>query len=304
MKIGKSKDDDIRARIESVNARQHDDSVYILLAGFRGIPDYEARLHSYFAAWRQTNRGRHKEYYWPSDELAEYANWLRQQWWVTIDPRLQITEGTDWSAIAPTAERRAARPPEDPNRLFQMVSFHGPIAGTDWDWMATRDLLGDDFFAPEYLVNAARDAMGGGDLDPASHWRANFVHRFPLYYSVHRSAFHNPWFGKIWLYPPFGNNGPWFDRIAEYRDEIEQLCFLGPAWAFTTQRAREFMANANAVILLSPTPEWWGHPDGRTGSNLPHMLVYLGDRRTEFLRELQPYGIPLALDFAADLERA
>ena len=54
--------------------------------------------------------------------------------------------------------------------------------------------------------------MGGIDLDPASHWLANRVHRIPVYYHLGRRAEDNEWFGRVWLNLPYGNNAPWFDQ--------------------------------------------------------------------------------------------
>lgn len=298
MKIGYTGGETPSGRLAQVNGEQMDESRYILLAAIRGTSTQEKEVKRYFEASRRP-KGRRTEYYWATNELREYVNWLRQQWWVTLSEAEPIDDPADWGATRPTPERRVAPPEHDPERLVQVNrTFHGDLAGTAWDWLSTPEPIGEDFYTPTDLVAAARSAMGDIDLDPASHWRANREHRIATYYTIHRSAFHNPWFGRVWLNPPYGDNAPWFKRILDFEGAIEQLCFLSPAWVFTAQQARGFMDRSSAAVMLSPTPSFWGHPSGRTGTNHPHLIVYMGDRRESFIEAFRPYGIPVSLELA------
>jgi hypothetical protein len=151
-----------------------------------------------------------------------------------------------------------------------------------------------DFMTPTVIVDAAREAMGGIDLDPASNLKANDVHKIPMYFDRSRSAFDHAWFGRVWLNPPFGDWAPWFEQIIHYWDsqEMTQLCMLSPACAFATRLARPIMERAAAMILLSPTPKFSGNVQGGTGTNLPHMIMYFGPRVGEFVAAFGPFGAP------------
>lgn len=79
------------------------------------------------------------------------------------------------------------------------------------------------------------------------------------------------------------------------RRDIEQLCMLSPVWTFTTQIAKPIVDLSSALTLLTPTPEFWGHPKGRTGTNHPHAVIYIGDRVAEFRQAFRKFGIPVKL---------
>jgi hypothetical protein len=76
-----------------------------------------------------------------------------------------------------------------------------------------------------------------------------------------------------------------------------QLCMLSPVYVFTTGVAQPIMARSAAAVLLTPTPKFYnpGEPN-KTGTNLPHAIVYWGARRREFLRAYRKWGIPFTLE--------
>ena len=127
----------------------------------------------------------------------------------------------------PTPERRIVFSEDDPSELIPIHrDYTGPLAGTCWNRFCNPAQQGEDFYTPVEFIEAARQAMGGIDLDAASHWIANRKHKIPSFFHFHRSAFENKWTGKIWLNPPYGKNGPWFEQIIKYWDsgDIKQLC--------------------------------------------------------------------------------
>lgn len=300
IKIGHSKDPTMKTRVATVNGEQTTNARYVLLAGIRGDTKDEKAIHRYFASQKRDDKGSRTEYFYVNEELAEYANWLRQWWWVAIDmdERLTDLEACRSELWLPGPERRLA-PDYDPTLLIQRyTALEGPLAGTVWDWMLSPQASFQDYFTPPEIVQAAREAMGDIDLDAAGHPAANRVHRIPDFFHVNRSAFEHDWYGRVWLNPPYGNNGPWFDVIIRYLDigTVTQLCMLSPVWVFNTEIARPFMERTSAMVLLSPTPKFWGNSEGRTGTNNPHAIVYVGDRVDEFHRAFAEYGIPFSLN--------
>lgn len=190
----------------------------------------------------------------------------------------------------------------DSSKVMSRWKAHWPgPRGTGW---FPHDKAFRDYFTPPELIQAARLAMGGIDLDAASHPIANREHRIPDYFHINRNAFEHRWYGKVWLNPPYGNNAPWFDRIEQFLDsgDIEQLCILSPVWAFTTEQAKRIMRRSAAIVLLSPTPKFWGNADGKTGANHPHCVVYFGERIDDFVNAFVPFGIPIEMAWERVLE--
>lgn len=308
IKIGYTASPTLTTRVKSVVDGWNGQRDYVVLAGVRGTKNNEAAMRSPFRA--RTDLGSRTEYLYPNDDLVEYVNWLRAQFFVTPDG---ADDGDGFPAIDPSLwlpdgpHRRRPRPPVDAAQLIQDYAIRDDhLAGTAWDWMLNPAASVQDYFTPSELVDAAREAMGDIDLDAASHWIANRTHRIPDFFDVNRSAFDNPWHGRVWLNPPYGDNAPWFREIERYVKcgQVTQLCMLSPVWAFTTGLARPVVDLSSAFVLLSPTPKFWGNSQGRTGTNNPHGVLYVGPRRTEFLRAYASHGIPLAFDAIDEITEA
>ena len=307
VKIGKTSAATMAVRIESIDRDQHSAERYVLLAAMRGESRAEKATQDYFDEYRLTNRGSHREYFRAESPLVEYMLWLRAQYCVSIDPvdTEELIPAEDINFWLPRPERRMTAPPDDPDTLFSRhVQLQGTLAGTAWNWVPDPMASFQDYFTPPDIVRRAGEAMGGIDLDPASHFLANKrlilagVH-IGRYFTRAHSAFDNDWNGRIWLNPPYGDYLPWFERIAEQMriGHVQQVCMISPMWAFGTKQARPHMARATAMIVLSPTPEFFNPGDPtKTGRNDPHGVVYWGDRRSDFLDAFGDIGIPCTLE--------
>jgi hypothetical protein len=306
VKIGQTQKPYVRDRIKSVNGEANEDS-YVLLAAVNSQAAGEKTAKAYFRErGYERKKGSRTEYFHPTDEVVEWILWLRQQWFVSFDADDHIGDFPEehFSSWVPQTSRRVDRPPVDESRIVQdYEQLRGPLAGTAWSWMPDMTASFQDYFTPPELVARAAEAMGGIDGDAASHWIANKRLRqsgvvVPEFLHVNRSAFSHEWFDRTWLNPPYGDNDRWFRRAIEMMDSgvTSQLCMLSPVYVFTTGIAAEIMARSSAAILLTPTPKFYnpGEPS-KDGTNLPHAIVYWGDRRDEFLRAYTGTGIPFAV---------
>lgn len=62
---------------------------------------------------------------------------------------------------------------------------------------------GDEWYTPAEYIEAARQVMGGIDLDPASNDEAQEVVKAACYYTKRDNGLTMPWFGCVWLNPPY-----------------------------------------------------------------------------------------------------
>jgi len=61
----------------------------------------------------------------------------------------------------------------------------------------------DEHNTPSYLIDAAREVMGGIDLDPMTNLVANETIKASNIYTKEDDGLTKDWYGRVWLNPPF-----------------------------------------------------------------------------------------------------
>jgi hypothetical protein len=69
---------------------------------------------------------------------------------------------------------------------------------------------GVEWYTPAQYVDAAREVLGGIDLDPASCDQANRTVRARTYYTAQDDGLEHYWHGRVWLNPPYGKSSALF----------------------------------------------------------------------------------------------
>lgn len=75
----------------------------------------------------------------------------------------------------------------------------------------------NDWYTPQEYLAAAREVMGGIDLDPASSDVAQTIVQAKSYHTIDNSGLTVPWAGKVWLNPPYS--------ATEIQEFIKKLLF-------------------------------------------------------------------------------
>jgi len=156
-----------------------------------------------------------------------------------------------------------------------------------------------EWYTPRAYVEAARQTMGGIDLDPASCPEANTVVQAKRYYTEKDNGLFKAWAGRVFLNPPYR------------RGLIEEFCM----------KLVEEYASGNvteAVLLVNNATEtiWFQRlahmasalrfPRGRltfwqastTEPSRPlqgQAILYLGDHAEAFAREFSQFGLVMKL---------
>ena len=63
----------------------------------------------------------------------------------------------------------------------------------------------NEWYTPSKYIEAARAVMGSIDLDPASCALANKTVQADTYYTKENNGLELPWYGNVWLNPPYSN---------------------------------------------------------------------------------------------------
>lgn len=150
----------------------------------------------------------------------------------------------------------------------------------------------NEWFTPTEYVEAARKVIGEIDLDPASSEMANETVQAKAFYAAKDDGLSQPWYGRIFLNPPYG-------RLAgEFINRLE------------TEYAAGEVKSAIALVNAHCTDtEWfqalWDHTlcftdhridfdsagrDKTSTSTHGSVFVYLGDDRERFAKVFAQFG--------------
>lgn len=150
--------------------------------------------------------------------------------------------------------------------------------------------LSNEHYTPAKYLDAARDVLGGIDLDPASCLKANQIVRAERYFTAKDDGLAQSWKGRVWLNPPYG----------------------GQSGQFIAKLFEEFAAGnvTDAIVLVNShcTDTAWFQPlfDGvlcftnhrinfygdvdRSGSTHGSVFAYFGDKREHFAETFSQFG--------------
>lgn len=159
-------------------------------------------------------------------------------------------------------------PPRFRRRIEGMGSHHSACAETDV-WLTP----------PEIIA-----ALGSFDLDPcaalAQPWPTASHH-----YTIEENGLVQPWFGRVWLNPPYGKEtGRWLGRLKEHGNGIA-LVF---ARTETASWFRFIWSGATAIYFLKGRINFYrgSGVQSRTNCGAPVALVAYGAENAAVLRHI------------------
>jgi phage N-6-adenine-methyltransferase len=154
----------------------------------------------------------------------------------------------------------------------------------------------NEWYTPAEYIEAAREAMGDIDLDPASIAQANEVVRAERFYSLEEDGLTQEWAGRIWMNPPYSKG--LIDAFMEKMAQDYQAGRLAAATilvnnATETKWFQTVLKHVSAVCFPTGRVRFWG-PDGETGAPLQGQAVlYLGDDASQFASAFENIGVIL-----------
>lgn len=134
----------------------------------------------------------------------------------------------------------------------------------------------DQWATPWPVIEDLAEKFGPFDLDPAAQ---HATAKAPVYFTPDEDGLSRPWFGRVWLNPPYSKPRPWCEKA---RDEVAS-------------------GNAECVVMLLPASvdTRWFHD-----VVLPHAELHFIRGRVRFLGwEGTPIPAPKAPSIVAVFRR-
>lgn len=149
----------------------------------------------------------------------------------------------------------------------------------------------NEWYTPADYIEAAREVMGGIDLDPASSEIANRTVKAAEFFTAETNGLDKPWRGNVWMNPPYASDliGKFVEKLVEQLPNIRQALVLVNN-ATETEWFNKLIENASAVCFPRSRVKFY-MPDGKTGAPLQgQAVIYFGGNVKKFVEVFKQKG--------------
>ncbi len=150
-----------------------------------------------------------------------------------------------------------------------------------------------EWHTPPKFIEAAREVMGSIDLDPASSEYGNQVIRAKKIYTKDNSGLVHPWYGNIWMNPPYNNSlvNDFTKKLVDELPNISQACVLVNN-ATETKWLQNIMKHCNMVCFVKGRIKFIDVNGNATGSSLQgQIIMYFGENTEKFYNKFKEFGL-------------
>lgn len=155
----------------------------------------------------------------------------------------------------------------------------------------------NEWYTPPDFIEAARQAMGSIDVDPASSAIAQQTVKAVRFYSIENDGLENAWIGNVWLNPPYSK-----DLIGLFTAKLKTSLTEGDTTqaimlvnnATDTAWFHDVVVAASAVCFIRGRIAF--HDSTGKPANKPlqgQMALYFGHRHIAFRKSFESFGVVL-----------
>lgn len=154
-----------------------------------------------------------------------------------------------------------------------------------------------EWYTPIPYLVAARQAMGGIDLDPASTATANANVWATKFYSRADDGLSQPWYGRVWLNPPYsdyrGQAVEWLGKmLTEYMvgAVFQAIALVNLTMAY--QPIVQEIGRCGRLCIVDHRIKFFDeHGNRQSAPPQSNIFCYLGHRPEHFAEEFSQFGV-------------
>lgn len=153
-----------------------------------------------------------------------------------------------------------------------------------------------EWYTPARYLDAAREVLGGIDLDPASCASANEVVKADRYFTANGDALNEPWVGTVFLNPPYGKSAPkscalFIPKLIEEYEAGRTTAAITLTSAHGTETAWFRLLWDHVLCFTDHRVPYWTDGGEEVGPTFGSAFAYLGQQPDLFAERFSEFGV-------------